>query len=56
MSWTAPTYWTLAQGAVDAVLAYLVLSRVLIRVFKDWKFRRRLKWWAAQGYIDAQYR
>eukprot|EP00873_Tetraselmis_striata_P024704 jgi/Tetstr1/444968/TSEL_032785.t1 len=55
MSWSSPTHWTLAQGVVDAVLVYLVISRVLFRTFNDWKFRRRLKWWAGQGYIDAQY-
>jgi hypothetical protein len=56
ISWSSPTYWTVLQAFVDMCLVYFVVRRILIRVFVDWKFRRRLKWWAAQGYIDAQYR
>lgn len=55
ISWSSPTYWTVLQAFVDMCLVYFVVRRILIRVFVDWKFRRRLKWWAAQGYIDAQY-
>lgn len=56
VSWEEESPWRSLQAITSSLLLYWVTCVVLVRVVNDWRFRRRLHWWATQGYTEAEFR
>ena len=56
VSWEEETTVRTVQAITCSVTMYWATCNVLVRVINDWRFRRRLHWWAAQGYTEAEFR
>uniref|UniRef100_A0A061S9K5 Sel1 repeat family protein n=1 Tax=Tetraselmis sp. GSL018 TaxID=582737 RepID=A0A061S9K5_9CHLO len=55
VSWAASAEWDGLQALVSSLVLYWVSCHVLLRIGWDWRFRRRLRFWAAQGHPDAEF-
>ncbi len=56
VSWDDRTSARTIQAITCSATMYWATCNVLVRVINDWRFRRRLRWWAAQGYTEAEFR